>query len=199
MKASDVHAHLLTCPAPVRALSEFGEAVAEGLVEGTATVIYERNNQVHEGKGARLQRYWRRIEAAAQQGPVWSNGTATLPTLGAAESVRLTSIDFDEDAVNAFVALRRPAKPARGKRRIQDDWTPFWIAAIKLAKAEMLNVGTFGTSVDLTDRLHTMMGATLDEQTIKPFVAQIYKEVVEVPASKLQKACTPKEACTLED
>ena len=190
MKAAEVHALLLTCPAPARALKEFGEAVAGAEVEGTATVIYNRNNEVHEGQNAKVQRYWRRIEAAAQQGSVWTIASADLPTAGKAEAVRLEQIDFDDSAVAAFVAVRQPSKPKRGRKRIQDEWTPFWIAAAKLAKVGMLNVGTFPTQRDLVDRLHTMMGATLDEQTIGPLAALIYKQVAQVPLEALEKDAT---------
>ncbi|RSU53983.1 hypothetical protein [Sphingomonas sp. S-NIH.Pt15_0812] len=192
MNAIDTHALLLTCPAPLRALKEFGEEVARGTLEGTATVIYTRPTGNHEGLNTKLQRFWRRIEAAAQQAALWTEAEVQLPISGQNEAVRLTAIKFDEEAVAAFVAARQPDKPARGRKRKQDEWTPFWMAAIKLAKAEQLNVGTFETVTDLRDRLHTMMNATLDDQTIKPFVTQIYDEVVKVPASKIQKDCALK-------
>lgn len=189
MNAIDVHGLLLSCPMPSRALKEFGENVARGKIEGTATIIYTRPTGSHEGLNAKLQRYWRRIEGAAQQAALWTDAEVSLPASGDNEAVRLTTIRFDEDAVTAFVADRQPEKPQRGRRRKQDEWTPFWMAAIKLAKAEQLNVGTFETATDLRDHIHAMMDAALDEQTIKPFVAQIYRDVVKVPASSLLQQC----------
>ena len=50
-----------------------------------------------------------------------------------------------------------------------------------------LNVGEFPTQKDLIERLHTMMGATLDEQTIKPFVSMIYHAVAKPSLSELEK------------
>jgi hypothetical protein len=186
MKAADVHALLLTCPAPVRAVREFGEAVSGGSIAGTATIIYNRDKQVHEGKNAKLQRYWRRIEAAAEQASVWTTASANLPEAGQAEAVQLTAIDFEDAAVEAFIQSQKPPKPRRGKTRVQDDWAPLWIAAAKLAKAGQLNIGTFPHSTDLIERLHTLMGATFDEQTIKPFVSQIYNQVAKKTPAQLE-------------
>lgn len=191
MKAPDVHALLLTCPAPLSALKAFGEEVASGKIEGTATVIYKRGDQSHAGQNAKLQRYWRRIEGAAQQGALWTYGETLLPESGQAEPVRLTAIEFDEEAVAAFVATRQLQKPKRGRKRIQDKWTPFWIAAAKLGKLGLLNIGTFPTQAALRAKLQAMMDSDLDEQTIKPFAALIYKQVVVPTDQQLQDDVTP--------
>lgn len=159
--------------------------MAKGRMPGTATVIYQETG--HEGDHAKLKPYWRRIMQNAQEAAVWTEGRATLPKHGDKPAVLLTEIDFDDDAVEAFVAQRRPTKPKRGKKRIQDEWTPFWVAAAQLAKAGVLNAGHFPTQKDLCERLHVMMGATLDEQTIKPFAAIIYKEVAKPSTGELEK------------
>lgn len=187
MNAIDTHALLLTCPAPVGALHAFSEDIANGVIQGTATVVYNRGGQFHEGPYAKLRPYWRRIEAAAQQSALWTGAAVVLPLSGKSEAVSLTKIVFDEIAVKKFVEDRRPQKPKRGRKRNQDDWTPFWIAAAKLGKVGMLNVGIFQTQADLVLRLHEMMGATLDEQTIKPFSAVIYKKVVMASLDDLEK------------
>lgn len=187
MNATDVHAYLLTCPVPRSALKEFREDVARGQIKGTCTVIYNRATGTHEGLNTNLQKYWRRIEAAAQQASLWTDAQVSLPTVGQQEAVRLTSICFDDDAVMAFLAARQPVKPKRGRRRIQDEWTPFWIAAIRFAKTEQLNLGKFPTATELVRELHTAMGSTLDEQTIKPFVSIIQKTVVKHSPEKLLK------------
>lgn len=111
MKAPDVHALLLTCRTPARALRKFGEAVAQGSIAGTATVIYKRNGQVHEGQNAKLQRYWRRIEGAAEQASVWTTATADFPAAEGAEAVRLTSIAFNGSVVEAFVHSHIRVRP----------------------------------------------------------------------------------------
>ena len=185
MKASLAHSLLLTCSAPQQALRDFGEAVARGRIPGTATVIYRDTG--HEGENAKLRPYWRRIMQHAQEAAVWTEGRADLPKTGAQRAVWLTEIEFDDEAVDAFVNERKPSKPKRGKKRIQDEWTPFWIAAAQLAKAGILNTGHFPTQKDLCERLHVMMGATLDEQTIKPFAAIVYKEVAKPSTSELEK------------
>ena len=183
----DTHALLLTCPAPLVALHAFSEDVANGVIQGTATVIYSRSGQFHEGPNAKLRSYWRRVEAAAQQSALWTGAAVVLPLSGKSEAVSLTRIMFDDIAVEKFVADRRLQKPKRGRKRNQDEWTPFWIAAAKLGKVGMLNVGTFQTQADLVLRLHEMMGATLDEQTIKPLSAVIYKKVVMASLDDLEK------------
>ena len=185
MKAPLAHSLLLTCPAPQQALKDFGEAVAKGRIPGTATVIYRDTG--HEGENAKMKPYWRRIMQHAQEAVVWTEGRADLPKMGEQRAVWLTEIEFDDGAVEAFVNERKPLKPQRGKKRIQDEWTPFWVAAAQLAKAGLLNAGHFPTQKDLCERLHVMMGATLDEQTIKPFAAIIYKEVAKPSTSELEK------------
>ena len=184
MKASATHSLLLTCQAPELALREFGDAVARGRISGTATVTYLDTGQ--EGENAKIKPYWRRIEQEAQQAVVWTGGAATLLRQDGKRAVRLTDLEFDDEAVGKFVEERRPAKPKRGRRRIQDEWTPFWIAAVQLAKAGRLNPGHFPTQKSLYERLHVMMGATLDEQTIKPLSAIVYKQIVEPTASQLE-------------
>ena len=185
MKASSTHQLLLTCTAPQQALQDFGDDVARGKILGTATVIYDETGL--EGDNAKLKPYWRRIIHHAQEAAVWTEGRAKLLEGRDKPAVSLTNIQFDDDAVENFVMLRRPPKLKRGKRRIQDEWTPFWIAAAQLAKAGVLNVGEFPTQKDLIERLHTMMGATLDEQTIKPFVAKIYNDVAKPSLNELEK------------
>lgn len=185
MKASHAHQSLLTCTAPQQALQDFGDEVARGLIPGTATVIYDVSGQA--GDNAKLKPYWRRITHNCQEAAVWTQGRAKLPKDGVKPAVSLTNVQFDGDAVDKFVAKRQPIKPKRGRRRIQDDWTPFWIAAAQLAKAGILTVSKFPTQNDLIERLHTMMGATLDEQTIKPFVSIIYNEVAKPSFSDLEK------------
>ena len=185
MKASSAHQLLLTCTAPQQALQDFGDEVARGVLPGTATVIYDDSGQ--GGDNAKLKPYWRRITHHCQEAAVWTQGRAKLPKHGDKPAVSLTNIQFNDDAVDKFVMQRQPLKPKRGKRRIQDEWTPFWIAAAQLAKAGVLNVGEFPTQKDLIERLHTMMGATLDEQTIKPFVSMIYDAVAKPSLSELEK------------
>ena len=177
MKAQAAHSLLLTCLAPQQAIQDFGEAIAKGRISGTATVIYQKTG--HEGDHAKLKPYWRRIMRYAREAGVWTEGRASLPSGAGKPAVWLTEIEFDDLGVEEFVKNRKPAKPKRGKKRIQDEWTPFWVAAIQLAKAGILNTGHFPTQKDLCERLHAMMGATLDEQTIKPFAAIIYKQVAE--------------------
>ncbi len=185
MKAPATHSFLLTCPAPQQALREFGDAVARGRIHGTATVIYSETG--HEGDNAKIKPYWRRIEQEAQQAAVWTSGRADLPIQGKKRPVLLIDLEFDDEAVEKFVAERMPMKPKRGKKRIQDEWTPFWIAAVQLAKADRLNSGRFPTQKALYERLHVMMGATLDEQTIKPLSAIIFKQAVQPTASHLEE------------
>lgn len=187
MNAMDTHALLLTCPAPLVALHAFSEDVANGVIQGTATIVYSRSGQFHEGLNAKLRPYWRRVEAAAQQSALWTGAAVVLPVAGQSEAVSLTKIMFDDIAVKKFVTDRIPQKPKRGRKRNQDEWTPFWIAAAKLGKVGMLNIGTFSTQADLVLCLHEMMGANLDEQTIKPFSAIIYKEVVMASLDDLEK------------
>lgn len=177
MKASDAHTALLTCQAPLRAISEFGDAVARGTIPGFATVIYRDNG--HEGANAKIKPYWRRVVQEAQQALVWTENRAELPAGHGTRAVSLTEITFDDEAVNQLVNKHKPSKPKRGKKRIQDEWTPFWVAAAQLGKAGMLNVGKFPTQKAFYERLHIMMDATLDEQTIKPLAAILYKQVVE--------------------
>lgn len=185
MKASSAHSLLLTCPAPSQALREFGEAVAKGRIPGTATVIYEDTGQ--EGDNAKIKPYWRRISQNAQDAAVWTENRAALPKIGDRRAIQLIEIEFDDDAIEEFVLERIPPKPKRGKKRNQDEWTPFWVAAAQLAKAGILNRGHFPTQKDLCEKLHEMMGATLDEQTIKPFAAKIYKQVAEPSTSELEE------------
>lgn len=185
MKAASAHQLLLTCTAPQQALQDFGDEIARSIIPATATVIYDDSGQ--GGDNAKLKPYWRRIIDHCQEAAVWTGGRAKLPKDGAKSAVSLTNIQFDDDAVDKFVMQRRPLKPRRGKRRIQDEWTPFWIAAAQLAKAGLLNVGEFPTQKDLIERLHTMMGATLDEQTIKPFVSLIYNDVAKPSLSELER------------
>ena len=190
MNATDVHAYLLTCPVPRSALKEFGEDVARGQIKGTCTVIYDRATGTHEGLNTNLQKYWRRIEAAAQQASLWTDAEVTLPAVGQQEAVRLTSICFDDNATTAFIAARQAAKPSRGRKRNQDEWKPFWLAAIQLGKAGMLHPGRFQTMTSLRKHIHGMMGANLDDQTIKASVSDIYREVVTVPEEKIIRICT---------
>lgn len=185
MKAPIAHSLLLTCTAPQLALREFGDAVAKGRIGGTATVVYPETG--HEGNNAKIKPHWRRIEQQAQQAAVWTEGRAVLARHGDKRAVDLTEITFDGEAVENFVAERKPPKPKRGRKRIQDEWTPFWIAAVQLAKAGRLNTGHFPTQKAFHERLHIMMGATLDEQTIKPLAAMIYKQVVEPSVIELEE------------
>lgn len=185
MKASDTHLLLLTCPAPQQVLREFGDAVARGRIHGTATIIYTATG--HGGENAKIKSYWRRIEQDAQLAAVWTSGRADLTIQGKKPAVLLTDLDFEDEAVEKFVAERMLTKPKRGKKRIQDEWTPFWIAAVQLAKVDRLNAGFFPTQKALYERLHVMMGATLDEQTIKPLSAIIYQQALEPTASHLEK------------
>ncbi|MEW4448712.1 hypothetical protein [Qipengyuania sp. JC766] len=186
MKAPDAHSLLLTCQAPQKALTEFGDAVARGRISGTASVLYLETG--HVGEFAKIQRYWLRIEEQAQQAAVWTWGRAELASHGENPAIRLSEIEFDEVAVASFVAERKPSKPKRGKKRIQDDWTPFWLAAIQLAKAGRLNAGYFPTKKALHDRLHVMMGATMDLQSITPLSSVIYEEVLEPTAVEVEQA-----------
>ncbi|MXP25791.1 hypothetical protein GRI39_07015 [Altererythrobacter indicus] len=185
MKAPDAHSLLLTCQNPQKALTEFGDAVARGRIQGTATVLYLETG--HAGEFAKIKRYWLRIEEQTQQAAVWTWGRAELESQGENPAIRLSDIVFDEDAVESFVAERKPSKPERGKKRIQDDWTPFWVAAIQLAKAGRLNAGNFPTKKALHDRLHVMMGATMDIQTIKPLSRVIYEEVLQPNAVEVEQ------------
>lgn len=186
MKAPIAHSLLLTCRAPQQALTEFGDAVARGRIPGTATVLYLETG--HEGEFAKIKRYWLRIEEQAQQAAVWTWGRVELASQGEKPAIRLSDIVFDEKAVESFVAERKPLKPQRGKKRIQDDWTPFWLAAIQLAKAGRLNAGYFPTQKALQDRLHVMMGATMEIQTIKPLSAVIYQGVLQPTATEVEEA-----------
>jgi hypothetical protein len=185
MKAQVAHSLLLTCIAPQQALKDFGEAIVKGRIPATASVIYLDTG--HEGDHAKLKPYWRRITQNAQEAAVWTEARASLPSLGEKLAVELTDIEFDDATVEEFVNQRRPVKPKRGKKRIQDEWTPFWVAAAQLAKAGILNKGHFPTQKDLCERLHTMMGATLDVQTIKPFAAIIYQQVAAPSVTEIEE------------
>lgn len=185
MKAPSAHALLLTCPAPQQALRDFDDAVAKGRILGTATVFYPDTG--HEGANAKIKPYWRRVMQNAQQAAVWTEGRADLPKIDKQQrAVELTEIEFDANAVEAFVAERIPPKPKRGRNRNPDLWAPFWLAAAQLAKAGVLNRGHFPTQQDLCERLHIMIGATLDEQTIRPFAAKVFQQVAVPSASELE-------------
>ena len=177
---------LLACPNPAQIIREFGEAVACSAVTGTTSVIYTRGASVHEGSGAKLRPYWRRIVSAGQQGAVWSSAEADLPGDKDVEAVRLTGIAFAADEVRQFIAQRTPPKPKRGPERDQDHWAPFWIEVAKLGKRGLLNEGSFRSQAAFRKRLADNLPAfTRGDEAMKPFAARVWKEVVMITPADL--------------